>query len=665
MAVVNADTAIFRGSAVPCHGTDAVCAALERLNRGQKLSETVSGALTRAFGRHLLVRALMLVECGTMHLANPMDKLYLCAPNPEVLAKVCNLFTDQWTEAVRNFETPPTTLIQHPDTFGPRLAATPTASLAFIQFPLYPMEGASEARSAARHEVCHAFCWSGRRYLDEGLADCYAGNIGSMERGDRRGPSTRSLIEAENGSDLHFEQQADGAIAAQRLRRRGAFFAGELVKRLGWIGTRELCNRSLCLPGNAVAETLEAVLQCSLEEWDQAHRDDLGDPLEQARALIARLSMANQRPALTDLQELNGLVRDVRRNGETRTTVAELLAAKEKIGRAETKSRVVAIQQNARNVRLNHVVEGKRRSAEKKPPNEQGGLAISLGETCVHGDTGPRLHIDGFKISAGEHVGIIGANGSGKSTLLSLFASPETAGLVIDQVAAGQWFKSPSNRRRLGVALAEFPYHPYSRVRELIRLHEVIYGPPVPQIRDMFDMKDHSMTRICDLSKGWKQTLCLYFTFAHDPDLVLLDEPTTGLDDEHKKAVHTLLGDPNRNRTIIVASHVGADLENVNRVIVLKEGKTVTDASKNVLLTAYGEHKAYVLEPEASEFAGELRSLDGLRGSSHDVTGLTLFGDAAFAIRFVDLAVQLNLTAFGLQPTSLDDLISRIAQTRS
>ena len=644
----------------PADGPEAFAMALSLVVSGRPLDAAVRAALTRAFGRHLLVRALFAVEAGAAKLSEPLPGLYLCAPHDRGLAALTSIFAPAWEDAISTFGEPPIALIQRPIMFKPRLAATPAVGVAYIQFPLFPAESLEEAQRAARHEICHAFCWSGRRYLDEGLADFFAGNLNAADEDDNKGPSTRSLIEIENGSDLHLERHAEDSVAAMRLRRRAAALAKELATRLGAAGVRQLYEQLLGLGGSDAADRVERALGRPLQAWDHERGDPKTTPLASALTLLVDLETTADRPEPAMLETLDGHIRDARRDRAQAKAVSDLLVRRAALERRGAGFRALAAQRE-----VVAATAAALSRAEEDGPLRAGGLGIRLSGVNLIGDGGFRLSIDGLRLRSGERVGLIGPNGSGKSTLLSLIAAPASPGVTLDGISARSWMAHGPNRQKLGLALSEFPYHPAVRVREVIELHRALYGPPDPEIVRAFDLSAHGALRLNELSRGWRQILCLYFAFAHNPGLVLLDEPSIGLDDTHASALRSLL-DPRRNtrpQTILLASHVGADLEALDRLVVLSKGEVVAAAELPDLLNAFGAYKAFVLDPDARDFADELRGLPGLRGVRRGKEKLQLSGDKTFAAEFRALASRLNLQSFGVEPATAQDILAFNSET--
>ncbi len=181
----------------------------------------------------------------------------------------------------------------------------------------------------------------------------------------------------------------------------------------------------------------------------------------------------------------------------------------------------------------------------------------------------------------GEVVGLLGPNGAGKSTLLGLLASLITpsAGAVRyggrSAVDAG-----PALRRRLGLLSHELRLYPELTARENLEFFARLYGLPdaaatVSRALERCRLADRADEPVQGFSRGMRQRLALERTLLHDPRLVLLDEPFTGLDESSCRALAARLRDLRTgSRMVLVATH-DLDLVDgiVDRAIVLRRGR--------------------------------------------------------------------------------------------
>lgn len=185
---------------------------------------------------------------------------------------------------------------------------------------------------------------------------------------------------------------------------------------------------------------------------------------------------------------------------------------------------------------------------------------------------------------AGEIVGLLGPNGAGKSTLLGLLATlvPPSSGEVrYGEMTSGE--AGMALRGRLGLLSHELQVYPELTARENLEFFAGLYGLDDPPRRaaaalDRAGLAERGDDAVSGFSRGMRQRLALERALLHDPRLVLLDEPFTGLDEASSRALAARLGELRRDRRIVVlATH---DLETVDglldRAIMLREGRIVT-----------------------------------------------------------------------------------------
>jgi ABC-2 type transport system ATP-binding protein len=187
-----------------------------------------------------------------------------------------------------------------------------------------------------------------------------------------------------------------------------------------------------------------------------------------------------------------------------------------------------------------------------------------------------------FKVAKGEIVGFLGPNGAGKSTTMRILSSfmPATSGYA--SVAGFDVFsESIEARRRLGYMPENVPLYAEMRVSEYLRYRASIKGLFGRRIRErvgavveMCSLEDKKDAVIRTLSKGYKQRVGLADALVHDPDLLILDEPTIGLDPNQIRQVRELIRTLGQRHTILLSSHILPEVEAVcSRVIIINKGR--------------------------------------------------------------------------------------------
>ncbi len=197
-----------------------------------------------------------------------------------------------------------------------------------------------------------------------------------------------------------------------------------------------------------------------------------------------------------------------------------------------------------------------------------------------------------FAVERGEIVGLLGENGAGKSTILRILSCflPATSGMV--KVAGYDVFSQPDEvRRRIGYMPENNPLHRDMRVREYLRFRARLKGLSSVRTRQRVDtvmqqcgLVEVQRKMIGHLSKGFQQRVGLADALVHEPELIILDEPTIGLDPNQIRSVRALIKDLGQRHTVLISSHILPEVEmTCSRVLILRQGKIVAAESPNRL----------------------------------------------------------------------------------
>lgn len=197
---------------------------------------------------------------------------------------------------------------------------------------------------------------------------------------------------------------------------------------------------------------------------------------------------------------------------------------------------------------------------------------------------GNQKALDGvsFHIDKGEIVGFLGPNGAGKSTLMKIlttFIKPTAGEASVNHYdVLKEAFKV---KQSIGYLPEHNPLYLEMYVREYLAFHAEIYKTPkstVEKIIEKTGLLPEANKKIEQLSKGYRQRVGLASALLHDPEVLILDEPTTGLDPNQLIEVRALIKNVGASKTVLLSTHIMQEVEAIcDRVIIINKGKIVLD----------------------------------------------------------------------------------------
>ena len=218
--------------------------------------------------------------------------------------------------------------------------------------------------------------------------------------------------------------------------------------------------------------------------------------------------------------------------------------------------------------------------------------AIEVKQVCKHfGNLRALTDID-LEIHAGEFFALLGPNGAGKTTLISIIAGLTLANNgsvhVMGHDVRTQYQQA---RRNLGVVPQELVFDPFFTVREVLLIQSGYYGIKensrwVDEIIERLDLSDKANANMRALSGGMKRRVLVAQALVHKPQVIILDEPTAGVDVELRQTLWDFIKQLNQDgHTIVLTTHYLEEAETLcHRVAMLKEGKIVAlDSTKNLI----------------------------------------------------------------------------------
>ena len=209
-------------------------------------------------------------------------------------------------------------------------------------------------------------------------------------------------------------------------------------------------------------------------------------------------------------------------------------------------------------------------------------MSISVKEISKYYGEQKALDKVSFEIEKGEIVGFLGPNGAGKSTLMKILTGylSATEGVAsVNNMLLSEDLKAV--QRAIGYLPEHNPLYTEMYVREYLAFNASIYKTDKSRIEEVIEMtglKPEANKKIEQLSKGYRQRVGLAAALLHDPEVLILDEPTTGLDPNQLTEIRNLILKVGKQKTIFLSTHIMQEVEAIcDRVIIIDRGVIVAD----------------------------------------------------------------------------------------
>jgi ABC-2 type transport system ATP-binding protein len=297
-----------------------------------------------------------------------------------------------------------------------------------------------------------------------------------------------------------------------------------------------------------------------------------------------------------------------------------------------------------------------------------GGQELAIEATALGRDYGTTRALEALdlQVLSGGIVGLLGPNGAGKTTTMLLLATllTPTRGqarvfghdIVRDRTAV---------RRRLGLVFQEATVDGLLTVEENLLFGARLVGLGGAAAREAVaaaiartGLSARASQQARELSTGWRRLTDLARALIHHPDLLILDEPTVGLDPEHRERIWKLIEQERAERgtTILFSTHYLAEAEGCDRVILLAGGLTVGDDTPAALKTAVGEEVIELEGPDAAGMLPAIQELVSVRRTIRTDRGYRI-GIAGSREPFAKLAAMAPPSVrLSIRPVTLDDV---------
>src|SRR5947209_17072308 len=262
-----------------------------------------------------------------------------------------------------------------------------------------------------------------------------------------------------------------------------------------------------------------------------------------------------------------------------------------------------------------------------------------------------------FEVGQGEIMGFLGPNGAGKTTTMRILASflPATSGRA--SIAGFDIFEqSLQARAHLGYMPENVPLYNDMRVNEYLNYRAALKSIPhrrmserVGDVKELCGLREVENKLIRALSKGFRQRVGLADALLHEPDLLILDEPTIGLDPNQIRQVRQLIKNLGKQHTILLSTHILPEVEmTCSRVIIIHRGRIEACDTPENLLGQIRRAGGVVLEAKTGNDDGaeQLKKISGVR----DVTSEQEEGWQRFSLR-VESGLDVREEIFNLAAT--------------
>jgi ABC-2 type transport system ATP-binding protein len=252
---------------------------------------------------------------------------------------------------------------------------------------------------------------------------------------------------------------------------------------------------------------------------------------------------------------------------------------------------------------------------------------------------GSRRAVDGvsFQVLAGQTVGLLGPNGAGKSTTVSMLCGllrPDAGQVLLDGQAVTTG--AAGVKRRIGLVPQDLALYEDLSAHENLRLFGALYGlkgkalnERIEHVLGLVNLVDRARDKPATFSGGMKRRLNIAAALLHDPDLLILDEPTVGVDPQSRNAIFdTLEALQAQGRALIYTSHYMEEVERLaDHIVIIDHGKVLADDSPAALhrkLAAKALLRVELAQPAGAGLLDALRSQAGVTALASEGTTLDI-----------------------------------------
>ena len=282
-----------------------------------------------------------------------------------------------------------------------------------------------------------------------------------------------------------------------------------------------------------------------------------------------------------------------------------------------------------------------------------------------------------FEVKAGEIVGFLGPNGAGKSTMMKIITAflPATEGKV--EVNGLDVNEDPLKiKSQIGYLAEQNPLYYDMYVKEYLQFTAGIYKidnvkERIAEMIQLVGLEKEQHKKIGALSKGYKQRVGLAQALIHDPSVLILDEPTTGLDPNQLEEIRSLIKEIGAKKTVMLSTHIMQEVEAIcERVIIVDHGKIVANSQTEELGKLFGPTTIVEVEFDKKANKASLQKIEGVtKAESADGLKWKVQHDPKIDIRnaLFQLAVkeELSVLAMQQQKTSVEEVFKQLTRRQT
>jgi ABC-2 type transport system ATP-binding protein len=303
---------------------------------------------------------------------------------------------------------------------------------------------------------------------------------------------------------------------------------------------------------------------------------------------------------------------------------------------------------------------------------------LSLDRVSKHFNGVPAVDDVTFSVNRGQVLGFLGPNGAGKSTtmrMITQFFDPDAGAIRLDGVALAD--AGLEAKRRIGYLPENNPLYTEMLVSEYLDFVGRLRGLRGPGRRAALDeaivstgVEEVFHRPVGELSKGYRQRVGLAAAILHRPDLLVLDEPTEGLDPNQRVEIRRLIAQLGRERTVILSTHILPEVQfTCSRLLIINRGRIVADGPVDELISRAKDGARITVEAAGTNVPDRLAALTGVnrverREADGDRVLVTVSTGAAEDLRprIFELAKSAGWTLYELhqEAGSLEDLFRQL-----